>query len=102
MQDAGATRPFNGRLERWSYTPINDTQMVANLIRSTLGLNRPSETQASALCKVTFAPASPAKRRAIPEHALSEEMFCGVRDNAQTEFGYATMLRPNLATSAPP
>ena len=42
MQDAGATRPFNGRLERWSYTPINDTQMVANLIRSTLGLNRPS------------------------------------------------------------
>jgi mitochondrial fission protein ELM1 len=42
MRDAGATRPFNGRLERWSYTPINDTQMVANLIRSTLGLNRPS------------------------------------------------------------
>jgi mitochondrial fission protein ELM1 len=42
MRDAGATRPFDGRLERWSYTPINDTQMVANLIRSTLGLSRPS------------------------------------------------------------
>lgn len=38
MQQAGATRPFIGRLESWSYPPINDTEKVAGIIRSKLGL----------------------------------------------------------------
>ena len=38
MQERGATRPFEGRLESWSYQPINDTEMVASAIRSALGL----------------------------------------------------------------
>ncbi len=41
MQGAGVTRPFNGRLESWSYTPINDTEVVACVIRRALGLDRP-------------------------------------------------------------
>ena len=38
MQERGATRPFEGRLEVWSYAPINDTEMVASAIRRALGL----------------------------------------------------------------
>jgi mitochondrial fission protein ELM1 len=38
MQERGATRPFEGKLESWSYTPINDTEMVAAAIRSALNL----------------------------------------------------------------
>jgi uncharacterized protein len=38
MQERGATRPFEGRLESWSYVPINDTEMVASSIRRALGL----------------------------------------------------------------
>jgi uncharacterized protein len=38
MQQRGATRPFEGRLESWSYVPINDTEMVAASIRRALGL----------------------------------------------------------------
>jgi hypothetical protein len=38
MQERGATRPFNGKLETWSYAPINDTEMVASAIRRALGL----------------------------------------------------------------
>jgi mitochondrial fission protein ELM1 len=38
MQERGATRPFEGRLESWSYTPINDTEMVAAAIRRALNL----------------------------------------------------------------
>jgi mitochondrial fission protein ELM1 len=38
MQDRGATRPFEGRLESWSYAPINDTEMVASAIRRALHL----------------------------------------------------------------
>ena len=38
MQERGATRPFEGRLESWSYAPINDTEMVASIIRRALGL----------------------------------------------------------------
>jgi mitochondrial fission protein ELM1 len=36
MQERGATRPFEGRLETWSYTPINDTEVVASTIRHAL------------------------------------------------------------------
>ena len=28
MRERGATRPFAGRIESWSYAPINDTEMV--------------------------------------------------------------------------
>jgi uncharacterized protein len=33
MQERGATRPFEGRLESWTYAPINDTEVVASVIR---------------------------------------------------------------------
>jgi uncharacterized protein len=38
MRERGATRPFAGRLESWSYAPINDTELVAAAIRRALGL----------------------------------------------------------------
>ena len=36
MEDAGITRPFDGRLETWSYPPLRETQRVAALIRQRL------------------------------------------------------------------
>jgi mitochondrial fission protein ELM1 len=36
MQERRATRLFEGRLETWSYAPINDTEMVTSATRSTL------------------------------------------------------------------
>jgi mitochondrial fission protein ELM1 len=38
MRERGATRPFQGRLETWSYPPINDTLAVAVVIRQWLGI----------------------------------------------------------------
>jgi mitochondrial fission protein ELM1 len=38
MRERGATRPFEGKLESWSYPPINDTEMVAASIRRALGI----------------------------------------------------------------
>ncbi|HKB21624.1 MAG TPA: mitochondrial fission ELM1 family protein [Methyloceanibacter sp.] len=38
MQERGATRPFEGRLETWTYAPINDTELVASAIRRALHL----------------------------------------------------------------
>jgi hypothetical protein len=38
MQERGATRPFEGRLESWRYTPINDTELVAAAIRRSLDI----------------------------------------------------------------
>lgn len=38
MRERGATRPFAGKIESWSYTPINDTELVAGVIRRALGL----------------------------------------------------------------
>ena len=38
MRERGATRPFAGKIESWSYAPINDTEMVASVIRRALGL----------------------------------------------------------------
>jgi uncharacterized protein len=38
MQERGATRPFEGHLESWSYAPINDTEIVASAIRRALHL----------------------------------------------------------------
>ena len=40
MRERGATRPFEGRLEAWSYAPINDTEVVASAIRRALGLEK--------------------------------------------------------------
>lgn len=34
LQEQGYTRPFTGLLEKWSYTPPNDTQWVADEIRN--------------------------------------------------------------------
>jgi mitochondrial fission protein ELM1 len=39
MRERGATRPFEGKLESWTYPPINDTEAVAGAIRSALGLH---------------------------------------------------------------
>lgn len=38
LNEAGLTRPWKGRLERWTYTPLNDTAVVAAEIRRRLGL----------------------------------------------------------------
>lgn len=38
MRERGATRPFEGKLESWSYPPINDTELVASAIRTALSL----------------------------------------------------------------
>jgi mitochondrial fission protein ELM1 len=38
MHERGATRPFEGKLETWSYPPINDTELVASAIRKALAL----------------------------------------------------------------
>jgi uncharacterized protein len=38
MRERGATRPFEGKLEFWTYLPINDTEVVASAIRRALGL----------------------------------------------------------------
>ncbi len=40
MRERGATRPFEGRIESWSYQPINDTERVASVIREALGLEK--------------------------------------------------------------
>jgi mitochondrial fission protein ELM1 len=34
MAQAGVTRPFAGRLDRWSYEPIDDTARIGALIRT--------------------------------------------------------------------
>jgi mitochondrial fission protein ELM1 len=39
MRERGATRPFEGRLESWTYAPINDTEVVASAIRRALHLD---------------------------------------------------------------
>jgi hypothetical protein len=38
MRERGATRPFEGKLETWTYPPINDTETVASVVRHGLGL----------------------------------------------------------------
>jgi uncharacterized protein len=38
MQERGATRSFEGRLDSWTYAPINDTEVVASAIRRALHL----------------------------------------------------------------
>lgn len=39
MQKRGATRPFAGRMETWTYQPINDAERVASAVRRSLGLD---------------------------------------------------------------
>lgn len=41
LQDDGITRPFTGRLERWSYTPLNDMELVAARVRALLEQKHP-------------------------------------------------------------
>ncbi len=36
LRQAGATRPFTGRLEHWSYQPLRDTETAAAEIRCRL------------------------------------------------------------------
>lgn len=37
LRDDGMTRPFAGRLEKWSYQPLDDVQLVANRVRQMMG-----------------------------------------------------------------
>ncbi|RDD62001.1 hypothetical protein DRB17_10810 [Ferruginivarius sediminum] len=36
LRELGAARPFDGRLEAWSYTPLDETRRVARLVRKRL------------------------------------------------------------------
>jgi mitochondrial fission protein ELM1 len=38
MRERGVTRPFEGRIESWSYAPINDTALVGSAIRKALAI----------------------------------------------------------------
>lgn len=38
LRDDGFTRPFEGKLEKWSYVPLNDVELVANRVRAMMGL----------------------------------------------------------------
>ena len=42
MRERGATRPFEGKIESWTYAPINDTEVVASTIRRALHLETKS------------------------------------------------------------
>jgi len=42
MRERGATRPFEGKLESWTYAPVNDTELVAQAIRRALHLETKS------------------------------------------------------------
>lgn len=37
MRQRGATRTFDGRLEFWSYVPVNDTEVITAAVRRALG-----------------------------------------------------------------
>jgi mitochondrial fission protein ELM1 len=39
MRERGATRPFEGHVDPFDYTPVNDTEAVAAPIRKALGLD---------------------------------------------------------------
>ncbi len=38
LRDDGLTRPFTGKLEQWSYQPLNDLELVARRVREMMGL----------------------------------------------------------------
>jgi mitochondrial fission protein ELM1 len=40
LLDAGLTRPFDGRLEQWSYEPPRETQKVAEIVRERIMRSR--------------------------------------------------------------
>jgi mitochondrial fission protein ELM1 len=33
MREAGITRPFSGRIDSWSYAPLDDTARAGKLLR---------------------------------------------------------------------
>jgi mitochondrial fission protein ELM1 len=39
LRDDGMTRPFDGKLKRWFYTPLNDVELVAQRVREMMGKN---------------------------------------------------------------
>ena len=38
LRDDGLTRPFTGKLLKWSYTPLNDVELVAARVREMMGI----------------------------------------------------------------
>lgn len=44
LQDDGVTRPFTGTLENWSYTPLNDMELVADRVQKILAQKRQEPT----------------------------------------------------------
>ena len=45
LRDDGITRPFTGALDRWQYTPPDDTAMVAAEVRTRMGLEAAGDRQ---------------------------------------------------------
>jgi hypothetical protein len=43
MRQRGATRTFDGRLDSWSYTPVNDTEIIAAALRRALAADKGGE-----------------------------------------------------------
>jgi mitochondrial fission protein ELM1 len=39
LRARGITRPFAGKIEHWTYEPLNETARVALIIRHKLGLS---------------------------------------------------------------
>ncbi len=37
LRDDGLARPFEGKLEKWTSTPLNDVELVANRVREAMG-----------------------------------------------------------------
>ena len=55
MRERGATRPFEGKFESWTYAPICDTGVVASAIRRALHLETKSyisDHQAVHVCRL--------------------------------------------------
>ena len=49
LRDAGVTRPFEGRLERWQYSALHDTEVAAAEIRRRLDARAHEGLAAAAL-----------------------------------------------------
>jgi len=41
LRTLGIARPFAGKIEHWTYAPLNETQRIAQLIRRKIGLSEP-------------------------------------------------------------
>lgn len=54
MRQRGATRTFDGRLDRWSYEPVNDTEVIAAAVRGALAADKGAEVARSTRSERAF------------------------------------------------